>query len=72
MSGQITINNGGEAPTAAKAGGGAATSTGSQADLMYQHGGPAPVATPTPGAPQAAASGDAGGTPSAGGFVRAR
>lgn len=74
MSGQITTNNGGEAPSAAKGGSGGATATaGLQTDLMHQHGGQAPVTTPVSGVPQASTDGSAGGgTPPAGGFVRAR
>ena len=72
MGGQ-TYDGGAAAPTAAGQGQRGDTTVASQGDLMHQHGGQAPGAAPTSGAPDASATQPTvGGMPAEGGFVRAR
>jgi hypothetical protein len=72
MSGHVTTNDGGAAPSTAGEGGTAASPLGSEADLMHQHGGAAPDVGPTSAAPQPSADAIAGGMPAEGGYVRGR
>ncbi|SOE96369.1 hypothetical protein SAMN05414139_09305 [Burkholderia sp. D7] len=70
---QIPINNGGEAPEAAKAPSAVTAAADSSSDVMHQHGGEAPTPSASSGEPQVSRDEPASDSvPPAGGFVRLR